>query len=162
MMPRPRPPGLIADLSRPGMPALGLVALVPLALAVLSTTALPHELQVDVTSGQAVVIRLHYPDGTAFSFESYEIYRDDAEIPVQVGRTDHAGLIAFVPPGAGTWRLTTFSEDGHGKEMTFTTDAAGMLLGSSRPLFERFPRLLTGIGLILGIFGLLVLLLRRK
>ncbi len=139
-----------------------MLGLVMIALMLSSPAARAHHLQITVSSAEAVVLRLHYADGTAFSSEKYEIYPEHAEDPVQVGRTDHSGQIAFVPDVAGTWRLRAFSEDGHGQEMTFRTDDAGTAERSSRPLFDRYPRLFTGAGLLLGIFGLLSLLLRRR
>ncbi|NWG39560.1 MAG: hypothetical protein HXY27_06315 [Hydrogenophilaceae bacterium] len=129
-------------------------------------TAIPqasaHDLQYTVTGGQAVVVKLFYADNTAFSFEAYEIYPEGEKLPVQVGRTDARGRIAFLPERAGTWRVKAISKDGHGLDFTLTTDAAATLTGSDKPVFERYGRIVVGVALILGLFGFINLYLKRK
>lgn len=127
----------------------------------ISITALAHDLRHEVSPGQAVVIRLSYADDSPFAFEAYEIYPQGEELPVQVGRTDARGRIAFLPERAGAWRIKAFSEDGHGLDFTLTTDSAG-LVASDQPLYERHARIAVGVGLILGLFGFLSLYLKRK
>ncbi|MCP5277894.1 MAG: hypothetical protein H6935_05955 [Thiobacillus sp.] len=121
-----------------------------------------HDLQYTVTGGQAVVVKLFYADNTAFSFEGYEIYPEGEKLPVQVGRTDARGRIAFLPDKAGTWRIKTISEDGHGLDVTLATDAAANLAGSDKPFYERYGRIVVGVALILGLFGFVSLYARRK
>lgn len=124
--------------------------------------ALAHDLQYGVTGGQAVVIKLHYVDNAPFSFEAYEIYRAGEKLPYQVGRTDSQGRIAFLPDKAATWRIKAISEDGHGLDFTLTSDAAARIEGSDKPVYERYGRIVVGIAVILGLFGVLNLYLKRK
>lgn len=121
-----------------------------------------HDLQYTVTGGQAVVVKLFYADNTAFSFEGYEIYPEGEKLPVQVGRTDARGRIAFLPDRAGTWRIKAISEDGHGLDFTLATDAAASLVGSDKPVYERYGRIVAGVALILGLFGIISLYVKRK
>ena len=121
-----------------------------------------HDLQYTIVDGSAVVVKLFYTDNTAFAFESYEIYPEGQQLPVQVGRTDAQGRIAFLPDGAGKWRIKAFSEDGHGQDFTLTTDAAATLLGSDKPFYERYGRIVVGVALILGLFGFINLYVKRK
>ncbi len=121
-----------------------------------------HDLQLTVTSGEAIVIQLQHGSGTPLAGTSYEIRPEDTEFVVQSGHTNRDGRIAFVSGDAGTWRLRAFSADGHGGEMSFSTDETGTMRSSSRPLGERYLHLITGVGLILGIFGLFSLLRGRK
>jgi nickel transport protein len=127
-----------------------------------SPLAWPHGLHYSVGEGQAVVVRLTYADDTAFSFAAYEIYPEGERLPVQVGRTDAQGRIAFLPDKAGRWRIKAASEDGHGIDFTLTTDAAARVADSDRPFYERHGRIVAGVALILGLFGLIHLYLRRK
>ena len=60
--------------------------------------ALAHDLQRQIDEGAAVVVRLFFADGSDFSFESYEVYRADDEIPFQVGRTDLRGRSSISLP----------------------------------------------------------------
>jgi len=136
--------------------------LLPLLLLLAARPVLAHDLQHTVTSGQAVVIKLFYVDNTPFSFEGYEIYHDGEKLPYQVGRTDSRGRIAFLPDKAATWRVKTISEDGHGLDLKLTTNADAALSGSEKPAFERYSRIVIGVALILGLFGVLNLYVKRK
>lgn len=124
--------------------------------------AYAHDLHYTVTAGEAVVVRLFYADDTPFAFEGYEIYAEGEKLPVQVGRTDARGRIAFLPERAGRWRIKAVSEDGHGLDFTLTTDAAAHVAGSDKPLYERYSRIAVGVALILGLFGAMSLFLRRN
>lgn len=133
-----------------------------LVLGLCAFPALAHELRQEVSQAQAVVIRLTYGDNAPFAFEAYEIYPEGGKLPAQVGRTDAQGRVAFLPPQAGRWRVKTWSEDGHGLEFTLETGAGTTPAAVDRPLYERHGRIVAGVALILGLFGLINLYLRRK
>ncbi len=124
--------------------------------------ATAHELVHQVTREEMISIGIAYPNGAPFAYESYRIHRPDEEIPFQTGRTDARGRIAILPDRPGDWRLTAISEDGHGVSLSIPVDSAlaSPALGPS-PV-ARILRILSGVGWILGIFGLFVLLKRRK
>lgn len=128
----------------------------------LSAAVLAHDLHFTVGGNQAVVVRLHYVDNTPFNFEAYEVYCQDEEHPYQTGRTDRQGRIAFLPDRAGAWRIKVYSEDGHGLDFRVTTDAAARVATADKPAYERYGRIVAGVGLILGLFGALALYLARK
>lgn len=140
----------------------GIRLLLPLLLLLAARSTLAHDLQHTVTGGQAVVIRLFFVDNTPFAFEGYEIYQDGGKLPYQVGRTDSRGRIAFLPDKAATWRVRVFSEDGHGLDFKLDTNAASVLTSSEKPAFERYGRVAAGVAVILGLFGLLSLYVKRK
>lgn len=121
-----------------------------------------HDLQYELSRHQAVVITLFYADASPFSFESYEIFPEGERLPVQVGRTDARGRIAFLPDRAGRWRLKVISEDGHGLDVVIATDDATQVQGVDRPLYERYGRVVVGMALILGVFGFLRLFIRKN
>lgn len=133
-----------------------------LFLPILAPRAAAHGLEHSVSRGAAVVIEISEEEGTPFAFESYEIYREGEEAPVQVGQTDHRGRIAFLPDRAGRWRVKAFSEDGHGLDFTLETDERQALREEGKPLYERYQRIAVGLAVILGIFGLLMLAYRRR
>ena len=122
---------------------------------------LAHDLQHQIEEGAAVSVRLSFADGSDFSFESYEVYRAGEEVPFQVGRTDLQGRVVFLPDRAGTWRIKAFSEDGHGADFSFSTDVIGGAAEANRSFLERHLRIVVGISLIFGVFGLLDLFVRR-
>lgn len=128
----------------------------------LTTPTWGHDLQHTVVSGQAVVVKLFYADDTAFAFEGYEIYPEGAKLPVQVGRTDAQGRIVFLPDKTGKWRIKAMSQDGHGLDFSVETDASAQLTGIDRPVYERYGRIVVGVALLLGLFGILNLYVKRK
>jgi nickel transport protein len=137
-------------------------AAILLAAFILIPPAYCHELDYETTHGDAVVIRLYYADNEAFSYESYEIYREGEETPFQTGRTDVYGRLLFLPDSAGKWHIRVFSEDGHGKDISLETGEHGTLPDTNRPILERYARLLIGIAFIFGFFGIISLFFRRR
>lgn len=121
-----------------------------------------HDLRHTVEKNSAVTVRLFFPDDSPFPFTDYEIYRAGEETPRQVGKTDREGRIIFVPDSAGEWRIKAFSGDGHGLDIIVSTDEIGDVTKSDRPLIERYGRVITGIGFILGLFGVISLFYRKK
>jgi len=141
---------------------MGRVGLLTLLLGgLLPGRALAHDLHYSVEQGPAVCVRLYYGGGEEFSFETYEVYRSGEEIPFQVGRTDMRGRLVFLPDRPGAWRVKAFSEDGHGVDISVTSDAKGGVEGATEPRFDRRARIIMGVSLIFGIFGLINLLVRR-
>lgn len=138
-------------------PAVALVLWVSLPVQ-----ALAHDLQHQITEAQAVSVRLFFADGNDFSFESYELYHAGDEIPFQVGRTDLQGRIVFLPDRAGTWRIKAFSEEGHGADFTFTTSAEGDVGTANESFLGRHLRVLVGLSVIFGVFGLIDLFMRKR
>ncbi len=121
-----------------------------------------HDLHSSVGAGEAVVVRLHFIDDKPFAYEAYEIFRPGETVPYQVGRSDALGRVVFLPDRAGEWRVKAMSEDGHGIDVVLYADEAARIELRDKPLFERYGRIVVGVALILGLFGLLNLYLRRK
>lgn len=121
-----------------------------------------HDLHSSVGGGEAVVVKLYFIDDKPFAYEAYEVFREGETVPYQVGRSDALGRVVFLPDRAGEWRVKAMSEDGHGVDVVLYTDEAARIEVRDKPLFERYGRILVGVALILGLFGLLNLYLRRK
>jgi nickel transport protein len=129
-------------------------ALFALALfALVFSCAAAHDLDHTIGHGEAIVVRFHYADGPAFSYESYEVYRPGETTPFQVGRTDALGRVAFVPDAGGEWRVRAFSEDGHGADLRVDAEASLASAAVPRAASERGVRVLLGVAIILGLFG---------
>jgi len=135
--------------------------LLVLAIALAAGNAPAHDLQHQIDEGAAVSVRLFSTDGSAFAFESYEVYRAGDEVPFQVGRTDLQGRVVFLPDRVGTWRIKAFSEDGHGADFSFSTDLKSGVRDANRSFLERHLRIVVGVSVIFGVFGLASLLTRR-
>jgi nickel transport protein len=137
-----------------------LVAL--LLCAWLPGRAAAHDLQHSIDERAAVSVKLFFADGGEFAFEAYEIYHAGDEIPFQVGRTDAHGRVVFIPDRAGTWRLKAFSEEGHGADFSFSTAAGGEVEDADDSFLERHLRIVVGVSVIFGVFGLITLFRRRE
>jgi nickel transport protein len=124
--------------------------------------ALGHDLQHTIAEGDAVVVKLSYPDNTPFSYESYEVFRTGEKRPFQIGRTDNYGRIVFLPDRRGEWRVRAFSEDGHGVDFTFETDKGSVSGESTRASLGRGARILVGLAILFGVFGIVSLLYGRR
>lgn len=139
------------------------VALVAaVVLSAFCTPAAAHLVEHELESGEATVITLRYADGTPFAFESYEIFASGESIPVQVGRSDLNGRIAFAPSRSGPWRMRAFSEDGHGVDFTFHTDAATTVRRNASEPLPRGTKILVGLAILFGLFGVLSLAYRSR
>lgn len=124
--------------------------------------ALAHDLEYVVGEGSAVFVKLSFAGEREFSFESYEIYRDGENVPFQVGRTDQHGRLVFLPDRPGQWRIKVFSQDGHGRDFSITTDARRGIEQAERPVLSRNLRIAIAVALIFGLFGLVNLFVRRR
>ncbi|HZV53513.1 MAG TPA: hypothetical protein VFF82_01130 [Rhodocyclaceae bacterium] len=121
-----------------------------------------HEVHHVVASTGAVMVSLNYADGSPFAYEKYELYSEGKDVPVQVGNTDAAGRVVFVPDMTKQWRLKAYSADGHGVDTRFdapTVQSATPAADASEP--GRLWRLVTGLALLFGLFGLYQLFRRR-
>ncbi len=133
-----------------------------LLLLMLSGAAPAHEVLHAVETSGAVVLRLSYADGKPFSYEAYELYPDQNEVPAQVGRTDAMGHVVFLPGVSKQWRIRAFSADGHGVDLHFETPAVAGQAAAVTPGPNRVSLVLFGLSLLLGGFGLYQLFLKRK
>lgn len=130
----------------------------------LAQVASAHEIHHAIETTSAVAVHLTYADGKPFAFEAYEAYPDGKDIPAQVGRTDEQGRALFVPGEVKKWHFKAFSADGHGVDIQF--DAPSMAMTASGIASGEGPNraslLLFGLSVLLSVFGIYQLWLRRK
>lgn len=129
-------------------------------------TTQAHEVHHRVEATGAVVVSLSYADGKPFAFEKYALYPAGQDMPVQVGNTDAAGRVSFLPGTTEKWRLQATSADGHGIDLEFTTPATaastGMAPAAPATEMPRWQLAGFGLALIFGLFGLVQLFMRNK
>ena len=116
---------------------------------------------------KGIAIRAFYTDKDPASYSQFEIYgpgdRDD--LPHQTGRTDKNGFLAFVPDRPGTWKVKIWGESSHGYHgftAEIKVDKELSLESFSKPLLAIHTKLITGLSLIFGIFGIYAYLKSRK
>jgi nickel transport protein len=131
-------------------------------LLVFALPCAAHEVHHEVLSTGAVLVQLRYADGRSFSYEGYELYPADKDVPAQVGRTDAGGRVVFIPGSNRNWRLKAFSADGHGVDLRFESPAVpdGTVVVEGGP--GRTTLVLFGLSLILGGFGVIQLFIKRR
>ncbi len=121
-----------------------------------------HNLEHTISHQKAVVIKYKFSQEGDFSYQDYEIYAPQSDIPFQVGRTNANSEIVFIPDTKGKYKIKTFSQDGHGKiiEMDIEdilskkTSNESSLVSLLKPLF--------GIMILLAVFGFLYFIKRKK
>lgn len=121
-----------------------------------------HEVHHDISVTGAVVVQLRYADNRPYSYEGYELYPADKDVPAQVGRTDAEGRVVFLPGENRQWRLKAFSADGHGVDLRFESPAVAGATAGSDGGTGRTALAVLGLGLILGVFGVVQLFLKRR
>ena len=142
------------------------ILLFPLGLVLGETDSLGHSINYQVEQ-QGIALRAFYSAKDPASYSQYEIWGpgDREDLPHQTGRTDKNGFLAFVPDRAGTWKVKVWGESSHGYH-GFTTEIKvdkGISLESfSKPLAAAHTKLITGVSLIFGIFGIYAFLRSRK
>jgi nickel transport protein len=122
-----------------------------------------HEVHHAIAATNAVAMSLTYADGSPFAYEKYELYAEGKEVPVQVGNTDAAGRVVFIPGETKQWRLKAYSADGHGVDLRFESpavQAGAAVTADAGP--GRATLALFGLGLILAAFGAYQLFGRKK
>lgn len=121
-----------------------------------------HEVHHVIAATNAVSISLTYADGSAFAYEKYELYPEGKEVPVQVGNTDAAGRIVFVPGETKQWRVKAYSADGHGADLRFESPTIQVAATAADTGPNRATLALLGFGFILALFGAYQLFGRKR
>jgi nickel transport protein len=137
----------------------------PLLLLCWLVTAQAHEVHHRIETTQAVVVSLSYANGEPFAYEKYALYPAGRETPAQVGNTDAAGRVAFVPGATKNWRLQATSADGHGVNLEFAAPDTQTTVNTPSATDIATPRwqlAACGLALLFGVFGLVQLYSRKR
>jgi nickel transport protein len=128
-----------------------------LTLLVLVSPTWAHTVDYDVASQQATVVTTHMGDEEA-SYAEYEVFApNQKDNPFQIGRSDARGRVVFLPDQPGKWlvKVKADSQHGvHGAEIEVVIDDKSVIKEFSKPLVATHTRLLIGVSLLFGIFGL--------
>jgi len=130
-------------------------------LIVFATLLFSHNLVHTISKEQSIVVSFSFGQKDDFSFQSYEVYAPNSEIPFDVGRTDAHSRVSFLPNTQGKWKIKAFSEDGHGKIVDIEVDE-NMLPDIDANNNNTFQKALIGIMILLCIFGLIYIKKYKK
>ena len=135
----------------------------PLLLLCSTPAARAHTIHYDVQQ-KAMAVHIYYSERDPAAYSRYELYGPGDKEPHQTGRTDKNGFLGFVPDRPGTWRLQVWGESSHGFHGLTTeiqVDQALNLESFSKPLVATYTKLVTGISVAFGVFGVYALWLSR-
>ena len=147
------------------MPA-GRLCLVAVTLAVFlaGPKALAHSIHYELQQ-KGISAKIFYAAKDPASYSEYEVYGPSDNQPYQIGRTDRAGVLSFLPDRPGLWKIKVLGESAHGFHGVTTeikVDQDLHLESFRKPLAAAYTKLVTGISLIIGLFGIYALILSRK
>jgi nickel transport protein len=114
---------------------------------------------------KGMAVRIFYTAKDPASYSECEVYGPGDTLPHQTGRTDKNGFVAFVPERAGLWKLKVLGESihgFHGVTIELNVDQNLNLESFSKPLVATSTKLVTGISLIIGVFGIFAFIKSRK
>jgi len=126
---------------------------------------LAHSIQYHVEQRMGVAVRAYYSADDPASYSEYELYGPGDSEPHQIGRTDRNGYIGFVPDRQGTWKLQVWGESTHGFHGVTTeivVDDTLALNSFSKPLLATHTKLITGVSVAFGLFGLYAMWTSRR
>ncbi|MCK9491637.1 MAG: LPXTG cell wall anchor domain-containing protein [Sulfurimonas sp.] len=123
-------------------------------LVIFTTLLFSHNLNHTISKEQSVVVSFSFSQKDDFSFQNYEVYAPNSEIPFAVGRSDALSRVSFLPNIDGKWKVKAFSEDGHGKivDIEVGKDMQAQVDTNSN---NTLLKALIGLMILLGIFGLI-------
>lgn len=123
-----------------------------------------HTIHYEVQS-KGISAKIFYTQSDPASYSEYEIYGPEDSEPYQVGRTNKAGIVSFLPDRPGNWRIKVFGESSHGFHgisIDIKVDKAFDLESFEKPLVAKHTKVIIGISVIFGLFGIISLYLSRR
>ncbi|MGA1869700.1 MAG: hypothetical protein ACMUJM_14280 [bacterium] len=118
-------------------------------------------------SPRSVVVEAHYSDGEPMSYAKVTVKWMTADIPFQSGYTDHNGYFAFIPDREGEWTVIFEDSMAHRSEVkvAVTADGGADERTDTKNALSTLPmyvKIIVGLSMIFGLFGLSSLYIVRK
>jgi nickel transport protein len=135
-------------------------------LSILSAASIlqAHTVNYEVQQ-KGIAVRIFYAAEDPASYSGFEIFGPGDTLPHQTGRTDKNGFVSFVPDRQGVWKVKVLGESSHGYHGVTTEIKVNKdldLESFKKPLAATYSKFITGISLIIGIFGLYAFMVSRK
>ena len=143
---------------------LSIIVLIFLMFFVSSAPGDAHTVNYEVQQ-KGLAVKVFFPAQDPASYAEYEVFAPGEELPHQTGRTDRNGFVAFVPDRQGIWKVKVIGESAHGYHgvtVEVKVDKDLNLESFKKPLAAQYTKVVTGISLIIGIFGLYALISSKK
>ena len=123
-----------------------------------------HTVNYDVQP-KGISVRVFYAANEPASYSQYELFAPGDELPYATGRTDRNGCVSFLPNKAGTWKVKVLGESSHGfhgATIDVKIDQALGVESFSKPLVAQYTKVITGLSIVFGLFGIYALLRSRR
>ena len=125
-----------------------------------------HTVNFDVQQKSVAAVKVFYTADDPASYAEFEVYAPEGgDLPHQTGRTDRNGFASFIPDRQGAWKVKILGESAHGYHgvtVEVKVDKDLNLESFKKPLAAQYSKFVTGISLIIGVFGIYALLSSRK
>lgn len=124
-----------------------------------------HGLFYSAKEGKAIIINANFTEKIPAAYAQITIYEGDSAIPLLTSRMDNAGNFGFLPPNSGKFRvkITATSDHGeHSKEFELDASETLELSKYQEPVYQKYLGILSAIGIIFGIFGIIAIIKSRK
>ncbi len=131
----------------------------------LTALGFAHSVDYQVDSSPAIVVTARFADEDVASYSPFEVFRPQEKIAFQTGRTDQLGRVVFAPDKPGTWLVKVQAESTHGLHGISVPVEVGqnaVIVNYKRPLVATHTKLLVGVSLLFGFFGLLSLFRKNQ
>lgn len=135
-----------------------------LGAILLNISLFAHGVFYEVVDG-AIGIRVTAPNNIAISNAEITIYAPEASLPFTKGKTDINGNFAFIPDNGGQWIVKINVPSSHGahlKDFKISIDKNFKVKSYEKVPYDRYMKILSVLGFLLGIFGIIVLFKNRK
>jgi nickel transport protein len=133
-------------------------------LSLIGKHALSHSIHYEVQP-KGISVKIFYATNDPANYSGYEVYGPGDIQPYQIGRTDKAGVLSFLPDRPGIWKIKVLGESSHGFHgvtIEVKVDQAFQLESFSKPLVAQYTKVIVGVSVIFGLFGLVSLYLSRR
>ena len=134
-------------------------------LLLLTALGYAHSVDYQVDSVKAIVVTARFADEDVASYSPFEVFRPQEKIAFQTGRTDQLGRVVFAPDKPGTWLVKVQAESTHGLHGISVPIEVGpdaVIVSYKRPLVATHTKLVVGVALLIGFFGLLSLFRKNQ
>jgi nickel transport protein len=125
-----------------------------------------HTVNYNVQQKNVAAVKVFYTADDPASYAEFEVYAPEGgDLPHQTGRTDRNGFASFIPDRQGAWKVKVLGESAHGYHgvtVEVKVDKDLNLESFKKPLAAQYSKFVTGISLIIGIFGIYSLIISRK
>ncbi len=115
-----------------------------------------HSIHYDVQQ-KGISVKVFYEKDNPASYSEYELFGPGDKEPHQIGRTDKNGFLSFIPDRMGSWKIKVWGESTHGFHgvtIDINVNQALQLDSFSKPLVSTYTKLVVGISIIFGLFGI--------